>query len=85
MKFALTQERLSLKTKTHLRALSSDEFLTTRELMHLLKIRHKQTIYGLIGEGLPAVLVGRSYRFFRSEVIQFLKQCRNHKRRRQIS
>lgn len=65
--------------------MKSIEFLTTRELMRLLKIKHKQTIYALIEEGLPSVLVGRSYRFFRSEVIQFLKRRSNHKRRRRIS
>ena len=51
-----------------------DEFLTTKELMQYLKVRHKQTIYKLVGKGLPAVLVGNNYRFLRREVVDFLKQ-----------
>ena len=51
-----------------------DEFLTTAELMALLKVRHKQTIYKLIGEGMPKILVGRHYRFLKSDVIDFLKR-----------
>ena len=82
MKAVLTEERPSLRTKTKSRSIAPDEFLTTCELMRLLKIKHKQTIYGLIEEGFPAILVGRSYRFLKSEVVGFLKRRRNHKRRR---
>ena len=53
--------------------LSTDEFLTTKELMTLLKIKHRQTIYSLIDEGMPKILVGRSYRFIKHEIITFLK------------
>ena len=53
--------------------LSSDEFLTTKELMALLKIKHRQTIYDLIDGGMPVILVGRNYRFIRNEVIYYLR------------
>lgn len=51
-----------------------EEFLTTKELMQLLKIKHRKTIYDLIAEDMPVILVGRSYRFIRNEVIAFLKK-----------
>lgn len=54
--------------------LSREEFLTTNELMKLLKIKHRQTVYGLIEKGLPKVVVGNGYRFIRQEVINFLKE-----------
>ncbi|GEM_PF-3189399 len=50
-----------------------DEFLTTQELMRLLKIKHKHTIYRLIDEGLPAIVVGKNFRFIKNEVINFLR------------
>ena len=50
-----------------------EEFLTTEELMRLLRIGHKQTIYKLIKEGLPALRVARNYRFIKHEVIDYLK------------
>ena len=50
-----------------------EEFLTIHELMALLKIKHRQTIYDLIGRGLPAIRVGKNYRFIKHEVIQYLK------------
>ena len=60
------------KTVKH-RALRPEEFLTTEELMALLKIGHKQTVYKLIKQGMPAILVGKNYRFIKHEVIQYLK------------
>ncbi|MDA9101051.1 helix-turn-helix domain-containing protein [Omnitrophica bacterium] len=54
--------------------LSPDEFLTTKELMQLFKIKHRQTVYDLIKDGLPVILIGRSYRFVKEEVLQFLKR-----------
>ena len=62
--------------------METSEILTTKELMVLLKVRHKQTIYRLIGEGLPAMTVGKSFRFIRGEVVNFLKA--NSKRTRKI-
>ena len=50
-----------------------EEFLTTEELMSLLKIGHKQTIYKLIKQGLPALRVARNYRFIKHEVVAYLK------------
>lgn len=73
----------SSKLKTT--ALSPDEFLTTKELMRLLKIKHRQTIYELISSGLPAILVGRSYRFIKHEVVEFLKSQSNHRTSKKIS
>ena len=67
---------LSLPTKTKLRrsSFSPEEILTTHELMRLLKIRHRQTIYNLIREGMPVIIAGRNFRFIQSEVIAFLRQ-----------
>ena len=62
--------------------LRPDEFLTTDELMSLLKIGHKQTIYKLIRQGMPAILVGKNYRFLKHEVIAFLKDETRKKRRK---
>jgi len=55
-------------------SLPPEEFLTTHELMHLLKVRHRKTIYDLIAGGMPAILVGKNYRFVKSDVIHFLKE-----------
>ena len=73
-----------LATKTRKILISPEEFLTTRELMRFLKIKHKQTIYTLIEEGFPVILVGRNYRFLKSEVIKFLKRqaSRNNGKKR---
>ena len=49
------------------------EFLTTKELMELFKIKHRQTIYELIKDGMPAIQIGRSYRFQMFEVMNYLK------------
>ena len=67
---------LSLHTKTKLRrsSFSPEEILTTHELMRLLKIRHRQTIYNLIKEGMPVIVVGRNFRFLKHNVIFFLEQ-----------
>ncbi len=64
-------ERLA-KTKTQ--KISPDEFLTTYELVTLLKIRDKKVIYNFIREGMPVILIGKQYRFIKNEVIDFLKQ-----------
>lgn len=61
------------RTRTTVSSISNDEFLTTKELMQLLKVKHKQTIYKLISEGMPAISVGKNYRFIKAEVIAFLK------------
>jgi len=47
--------------------------LTTAGLMHLLKVKHKQTIYKLIHQGMPFTVTGRAYRFDQSAVIAFLR------------
>jgi len=77
---ALLERKYPVKFKTKRTALTPDEFLTTRELMQLLKIRHKQTIYSLIREGMPAVHVGKNFRFIKNEVISFLKQSTKSRR-----
>ena len=64
----------NLTTHVETAEIAPDEFLTTGELMKMLKIKHKQTIYNLIQEGLPVVNVGRNYRFIKKEVINFLRQ-----------
>lgn len=61
------------ETKVESTKISPDEFLTTAELMKLLKIRHKQTIYNLIEQGMPFIQVGKNYRFIKCEVIIFFK------------
>ena len=71
------------RTRTTVSSLSNDEFLTTQELMQLLKIKHKQTIYNLIRDGMPAISVGKNYRFIKSEVIEFLRELsRNESHRK---
>jgi len=60
-------------------SLAPDEFLTTKGLMRLLKIKHRQTIYNLIAEGLPVIPLGRNFRFIKSEAIHFLKQVSRSK------
>lgn len=55
------------------RQIADDEFLTTHELMKLLKVKHRKTIYELIKDGMPAILVGKNYRFIKHEAIGFLK------------
>jgi len=54
---------------------AQSELLSTAELMQLLKIKHKQTVYKLVKEGMPFSLDGRNYRFDQSEVISFLKRA----------
>lgn len=79
---ALLERKYPAKFKTKRTALTPDEFLTTHDLMRLLKIKHKQTIYGLIEQGLPVIWVGKNYRFIRDEVVAFLKKqvnCRKNK------
>jgi len=60
------------QVKTH--QVTPDEFLTTKELMALLKIKHRQTIYDLVKSGLPAIPIGRNYRFIKNEVIEYLRK-----------
>ena len=55
--------------------LNPGEFCTTRGLMNLLKIKYRQTIYNLVNEGLPRIIVGRNFRFLKHEVINFLRRC----------
>ena len=73
-------EDLSLKVKTQ--DLSADEFLTTKELMRLLKIKHRKTIYRLIDEGMPHIMVGRHYRFIKQEVVSYLKESSGNGKKR---
>ena len=61
------------ETKVESTKISPDEFLTTAELMRLLKIRHKQTIYNLIEQGMPHIKIGKCYRFIKGEVLEFFK------------
>lgn len=63
----------SPRRKRDLPANDNDEFLTTKELMRLLKIGHRQTVYKLIEQGMPAILVGKNYRFCKDEVIAYFK------------
>ena len=65
---------LSLKTKLSRSSFLPEEILTTHELMRLLKIRHRQTIYNLVKEGMPVIIAGRNFRFIQHEVITFLKR-----------
>ncbi|GEM_PF-6312425 len=64
----------------HQMTASPVEFLTTKELMNFLKIKHKQTIYQLIREGMPTFSIGKSYRFDLAEVVYYLKQISKKKR-----
>jgi len=51
----------------------SGKKLTTAELMSLLKVRHKQTIYKLIKEGLPHSMTNGGYYFDPLRVIAHLR------------
>jgi len=64
----------SFDTKVSTHRILPEEFLTVRELMSLLKIRHRQTIYTLIDQGMPTIRVGKSYRFIKAEAIDFLRE-----------
>jgi len=64
----------STAPKVESRAIAPEEFLTTHELMRLLKIKHRQTVYTLIKDGMPVIKVGKNYRFIKKEVIDFLKK-----------
>ena len=70
----MKSETIQQDPKVHSTALSPDAFLTTHELMKLLKIKHQQTIYALIKDGMPAILVGKNYRFIKQEVVDYFKQ-----------
>ena len=51
----------------------SEEVLTTEEACKLLRVS-RQTIYKLVERGkLPGTKVGQSYKFLKSELIEFLK------------
>ena len=63
------------KPRLETEKISLDEFLTTKELMQLLKIKQRKTLYNLVKEGMPSILVGRNYRYLKSEVIDYLKKC----------
>ncbi len=70
----MKSESVSLSAKVRTVTVSPDEFLTTSELMKLIKIKHRKTIYDLVEDGMPAILVGKNYRFIRQEVIDYFKQ-----------
>lgn len=71
-----THRPVAPKPETSQGAIPAEEFLTTYEVQKLLKIKHKQTIYKLIHEGMPAIKIGKDYRFIRGEVIGYLKNER---------
>ena len=51
----------------------TEEVLTTEEVCKLLRLS-RQTIYKLVEQGkLPGTKVGQSYKFLKSELIEFLK------------
>ncbi len=48
--------------------------MTTREVMHLLNVRHPDTLYALVrSKRLPAIRLGREYRFDPVAVESFLR------------
>jgi len=52
---------------------SRGEILTTEEVCNLLRVS-RQTIYKFVDQGrLPGTKIGQSYKFLRSEVMEFLK------------
>ena len=65
-------------------SLTPADFLTVRDLLALLKIKHPQTIYTLVKKGMPAIRVGKSFRFIKHEVIDYFRKNsqRNTKRHR---
>ena len=65
----MTEERPALSSQT----IPTEEFLTTHELMRILKIKNRLTIYSFIKQGMPVIRVGKSYRFIKSEVVEFFK------------
>ncbi len=51
------------------------EILTEQELQELLGVS-RTTLWKLRKNGLPYVRIGREYRYFKSEVIEWLKEGR---------
>jgi excisionase family DNA binding protein len=57
------------------------EFYTVRQLAELLQL-NEMTIYRMVGRGeLPCYLIGRTKRFRRSDVDEFLESCRLKRRK----
>jgi excisionase family DNA binding protein len=57
------------------------QLLTTKEIMSFLRISHRQTIYKLIKQGMPVIIIGNKYRFIPEEVLAFLKKTSRAKSR----
>ena len=72
-----TTEALSVSS---FHSIPKEEFLTTHELMQLLKIKNRRTIYDLLDQGMPTIRVGKNYRFIKHEVIEFLKRWTESRR-----
>ena len=68
------QQTLESKLPSVTQAIPVDEFLTTKELMRFLKIKHRLTIYNFIKQGMPAIKVGKDYRFVKQEVIGYFRR-----------
>ena len=66
-------QALDTKPTSTSHTIPSEDFLTTKELMKFLKIKHRLTIYNFIKQGMPAIKVGKDYRFIKSEVVGFFK------------
>jgi excisionase family DNA binding protein len=57
------------------------EFYTVSQLAELLQL-NEMTIYRMVNRGtLPCYVIGRTKRFKRSEVDEFLRSCRSKVRR----
>lgn len=50
---------------------SSEEYLTTSELMDMLKIKQASTIANYRERGLPFTMIGRNYRYPREGVVEW--------------
>lgn len=49
-------------------------YLTRKEVKNYLKIKDDRTIKALINEGLPAIQVGKSIRFSKEAIDDFMKE-----------
>lgn len=55
---------------------SLENLLDIDSLMTVLKVKSKQTVYKLIGSGLPSVYIGGHLRFIPSEIAKWVHEQR---------
>lgn len=61
------------------RQLESGELISTNHAIKLLGGINRQTLYKYINEGLPALRVGKSYKFRAEELLNFVQERKGHR------